>query len=377
MDRIGSNKELLYVLVGAIVGFALLALYAFSQPDSKLQAPPATPPVAVSAGTTTATYTHRASFGYYAPAFPGLYSGDEAKTGNTLYIGGSTALVGPVRFLIDYQLDGEVTNVVGSYRVLVEIVGNGVSRSYEMAPETAFVGPGFSAEMALGENSQLIPITNLIDNLLGTTGSYNVIISPLVRIKGSVDGQEVNDVFQPRINFAYSNGRLSPNFDQTQVAPEETRTITLASAAPAAIPAPTAQAKLVPNVLRFGPFAFPITTLRSFAVVGLVVSLILLGFYLLSRDRLIRGDPMERVRQQYGPLLIPVQGVNFRDVDRVVEVDTIDNLANIAMALERPILTVERDGEYHFVVQDGGVIYHAKLGRVATVPSTTPISAIS
>ena len=377
MDRFGSNKELLYVLVGAVVGFALLALYAFSQPDSKLQAPPAAPPVAASVGPTTANYTHRASFGYYAPAFPGIYSGDEAKTGNTLYIGGSTALVGPVRFLIDYQLDGEVTNIIGTYRVLVEIIGNGVSRSYEMAPETAFVGPGFSAEMALGENSQLIPITNLIDNLLGTTGSYNVVVSPLIRIKGSVDGQEVNDVFQPRISFAYSNGRLTPNFNQTEIAPEETRTITIAAAAPAALPAPTGQARLIPNVLQFGPFAFPITTLRFFAVVGLVASLVLLGLFLLSRDRLIRSDPMERVRQQYGPLLIPVQGVNFRDVDRVVEVDTIDNLANIAMALERPILTVERDGEYHFVVQDGGVIYHAKLSRAAPFPSSTPISAIS
>ena len=376
MDRIGSNKELLYVLVGAIVGFALLALYAFSQPDSKLQAPPDTPPVAVSAGTTTATYTHRASFGYSAPAFPGLYSGDEAKTGNTLYIGGSTALVGPVRFMVDYQVDGEISKVTGSYRVLVEIIGNGVSRSYEMAPETPFVGPGFSAEMALGETSQLIPIAELIDNLLGSSGSYKVVITPLIRIKGDVSGQEVNDVFQPRIGFTYGSGRLAPDFDRAQIAPEETRTVTVASAAPAA-PAPTPQARLIPNVLRFGPFAFPITTLRFFAVVGLVVSLVLLGFYLLSRDRLIRGDPMERVRQQYGPLLIPVQGVNFRDVDRVVEVDTIDNLANIAMALERPILTVERDGEYHFVVQDGGVIYHAKLGRVATVPSTTPISAIS
>ncbi|MEN9934698.1 MAG: hypothetical protein RLZZ387_1277 [Chloroflexota bacterium] len=344
MERFGSNKELLYVLAGAVVGFALLALYAFSQPATRT-------------GSNPLKYTQRASFAYTAKAAPGIYEGDVVVTGNPIFVD----LVEDLRFVMNYNLDGSVGGVSGTYRVLAEVAGNGLRRSLFLAPETPFSGPSFTADVPL-DLRRVREITDVIEQQIGVGGNYTVAIVPQVAIQGNIGGQQVRDVFAPRLEFAYANNQFTLTSLPEELSPTQDSSFSSQTVAP--------------NSVALGPLVYQVENLRSMAVLGLIVSLVLLGVYLLARDRLLRDDEMERIQQKYGSLLIPVQGVNFRSVDRVVEVDTIDNLANIAMALERPILTVERDGDVHFVVQDGGVVYHTRSGKRAsslvTPPTPTP-----
>jgi hypothetical protein len=69
-----------------------------------------------------------------------------------------------------------------------------------------------------------------------------------------------------------------------------------------------------------------------------------------------------------------VNGTALDAYDRVVEVDDLDSLAAMAKQRGLMMLTFEREGVWHFVVDESGVAYVVKVADGELAPSPRLVS---
>jgi len=335
-----SRADLYFVVALLILGSALLAMLAYSQPLTRTV-------------TEDLAFQHTGVFEYTAAAPPGVYDGDAARTGQPIY----RRLINRVDVRFTYRLaTGHRADVQTSCGLAAELSnGSGWRSTLELQPATAGQGPVCATAGVL----DLRRIETLLSGLEQQTGvvspQYTLALAPTVTVKGALAGQEIGEQFSPRLTF-----RLDPL--QLQLATDRN-----AGAGDPLAPVQSGALKRTrqqPNTLSFFGLRLDVATVRQIAVVGLAASLAsVVGLVSLAWLHRTQDSEAARIRRKYGSLLVVVHAGSLATDGRIVEVLTIDDLAKVAERNGSMILHEERGAVHCYCVQDGAVIYRYQFGR--------------
>jgi signal peptidase I len=188
-DNPGRADPRAVLAASAVAALACLALgvAAFTRPATK--------PSSV-----TTPYTERVSFGYGAevPASP-VYPDGVLRTGDPIFL----RLVPRIHVRVDYGLASAAAHRVSGTQ---EIVGRlssstGWSRTFSLAPRSAFTGERAGADVSL-DLARLQALGRRVDALTGTApGSYTLTVTPQVRVAGTVAGRPLKSDYAPALSF--------------------------------------------------------------------------------------------------------------------------------------------------------------------------------
>ena len=93
-----------------------------------------------------------------------------------------------------------------------------------------------------------------------------------------------------------------------------------------------------------------------------------------------REDDPDRIRQRYGPLLVPVAWMQRARVETVVAVTSMEALVRLAERYDRAILHEESTGVHTYFVEDAGVVYRFEaqegqpVGEGVGLPLERPVA---
>ena len=77
------------------------------------------------------------------------------------------------------------------------------------------------------------------------------------------------------------------------------------------------------------------------------------------------GDEPSRIKARYGPLLVALRGIDVGDDGRLIELESIEDLAKVAEREGRMILHRECGSVHQYFVQDVDVTYRYQTRPVA------------
>jgi signal peptidase I len=328
-----SARSRLGVAAMASAVFLLLGVISFSRPTSTTL-------------TEELPYRHTSSFSYGADVPPGpVYADGVVRTGDPLFL----RVVDAVDVTYGYALDGEATGVKGSARLFVEISDtNGWKRSLELVPEMSFTGPAYETQGRLDVRA----LRRLVGSVEQATGvipdAYTVRLGADVRVDGLLGGVTVADTFSPRVDF-----RLDAL--QLQVARGEGGGDPFNPAIKGTVRSQVA----VPNQITLLGIGISVSAVRLMTMLGSAVSLLFLAFYGLAELRSLRGGEASRIKERYGPWLVPVREINGSVP--AADVERFEDLFRVADRSERMILHEERDGTHTYVVEDGKLLLRYRI----------------
>jgi signal peptidase I len=301
-------------------------------------------------------YRVSGDFSYSGKAQPSLaYPTGAVGTSQTAF----TNLVGSIKMRFRYRVEAVAPAFLkGHASMTMRLAAKDTkwSRTYVLSPRQVFRGSSVTLTGSIPIR-QLGAVVEAMQPLTGiNTTSYELSVLPSVEMSGIVGAQAVKDTLTPRLDFVFDGHMLA--VDTAALATPDTN--------------PMHVSKTVPGLrnqktsidLRFATLG--IHDARMLSLVGLLLAA--LGFvgvftYKLRRRHL---DEPRLISRLYSHLLLPV--ANLPQLDRVVEVDDMDALANVADRYDRPILHYE-DGDRHvYLLQDEGLVYRyiAMDGLLAT-----------
>lgn len=344
-----SKADLFFVLIAAGLASLALAVVAFTRPVLRVTSE-------------NIAYQQAGVFSYETDAPPGIYESDRVQTGEPVF----RQLITRVDLRFDYEFRAEEpAGLSGTYRLAAQLGhDNGWKRTLELQPETKFEGPAVTIRSRL----DLAELQGLIDSLEQQTGLYNqpytLRLQPQVTIAGSLAGQPIRDQFSPALVFS-----LDPL--QMRVAAERGSGDSFRPGQSGLLPRPAT----APNTITLLGFQLKVLAARRLALAGLVLSLggaTALGWTVLQAGR---ADEPDRIRLQYGPLLVAVQDDSPRSQAGAIEVATMADLAKIAGREGRMILYQDHGPTCHYRVQSGEVSYYYRCRRAAAAKEETRAGA--
>jgi signal peptidase len=328
---------------------------------------------------TETDYTQTGTFDYHAHAPPSeVYDDGLVENGDPVFLN----LVPAVTMDFAYEFSSEGDHAVaGSGQLIAQLSDvNGWNRTLELQPRTPFAGDRFTATGTI----DLAQVKQLGDDVQALTGiardHYTLTVSAVVQVSGTIDGQELEDTFAHPLVFTFDPLQLrlgAPNGidPATSVDPFTASTI-------GTVQLPHSE----PNVLSAMGLQMNVYTVRLMSVIiGLLCLAGLLGIGLLMLLPLGHDEP-SNILARYGARMIPVSGVAAGVRGAVVEVASMDKLAQFAEYYDRVILHEELDGVHSYLVQDGEVTYRYRprsddaspnLQRHAPPPSLEDLRPLS
>jgi hypothetical protein len=323
----------------------LLGLLAWTRPATR-------------AGTEKVAYTQKVRFSYRADTPGGaVYPDGVVRTGDPIFL----KLVDDVDVKVAYRLDTAApARLTGTQEVRVRLTGpSGWTRTLRLSPPTAFSGAEATATVTL----DLARLQDLIRRVAAATGTspgvpFTVAVLPVVRVKGALGGAALRTSYAPALSF-----QLDPL--QMRVGASATTATTAAAGtggddgdagfAPsrgASVAAPTA----APNRVRVLGWSIGVDPARWVALVGLLAAAAL-AVLTLAHQRRRPTDPYTMIRARYGHLIVPIASYVHDPAQPVVDVTSIDALAQVAVRGERVILHHHRIGAETYLVDDDGTLF--------------------
>jgi signal peptidase I len=293
-------------------------------------------------------YEQKGVFSYSAavPDSINIYDSTGLQTGEPVF----RRLINNVDIRFDYQVVSDnPIEAQGTVRLLAQLSSmDGWQRTFELQPATPFTGSTASVSGVV----ELKIIQAVLDNLQTQTGIqrqyYTLFIKPEVTLEGTVGGQAVTEYFAPQLEF-----QLDP-FEMQLVRPDPMGPDPLYPSTAGLLKWPSSE----PNTLSLLSLQLQVLAARWISIVVLVLALgglTLLGV-LAYRSAKTDGEPAH-IKLKYGPLLVSVRDRHPGRTERVVEVETIDDLAKLANKDSRPILHVVKGQKHLYFVQDTGLVY--------------------
>jgi signal peptidase I len=342
----------------ALLIFGALAALAFTQPTSRLT-------------TATAGYKQTGRFSYSAAAPAGIvYASRRVRTGDPVYL----HLVNELQVRFAYRLSANAPHTLhGTGQLTAELADtSGWRHTLILEPPTGFEGDRATLNGTL-RLSELTALLLRFEADTGATGSsYTLTLRPEIHVDGTLAGQRLTERFTPALLFTLGALQLTPAPPRTGAAEAPTGSKAADPLAPVA-PGVVTFRQSAPASLALSKLRLPVTTARRTAEYGAAASLVALLFTALLFLRGRRADEPERIRARYGHLLIPVTRSDRRFYDEVVEVATIDALAQLATRYDRMILHEHSYLGHSYRVADESVLYVYILGnpRTGGLPSIT------
>ena len=351
-DRSGLDLLLAFLIVA--VGAASTAVYAWTRPAER----PMTLQYAETGQLSYAAAVPRASV--YGPA--GL------QTGEPIYSG----IAPNVRIRYAYSFNGPpLSRARGSERLVVAVSnGEGVTRQIPLQARTTFRGSHF-VTTALLRLAQIEAVAKAFDAAAGAgpQTSYNVTISPLVRLQGSYSGSTIRTTLDQSVAFSYGGGTLIPSGAASARGAGGTSRNSFATVRPGSAVLPVlTQTKLF--------LGLPVTWVRIGSLVLLALALIA-GLVVGRRplSELASRDQRTRLSARYVASLVRVDRLPPTTEVAVVELSSFEGLLRVGRRLECPVLHRPGDGEVYAVV-DNGTMYRFSPDGVTARDTSLPPSVL-
>jgi signal peptidase I len=291
-------------------------------------------------------YSHEVRFSYRADAPVGaVYPSGTVKTGDPIFL----RLVRQVRIKVAYHLASTATrHVAGTQQILLRLSSpTGWSRTIRLQPTTPFRGAGASAWVVL-DLDELQALINRVETLTGTPAgsAFTVDILPRVHVKGTLADETLDDRYNPKLSFQLDPLQLraggggsagDAGFTQNQAGS-------------------VAATVATPNHLRLGGHGVRVETARWVALIGYLLAMAV-ALLTTIRERRRPQDLSMQIHARYGHLIVPIAAIMHNPAQPIVDVMSIDALAQVAERCERVILHHHRIGAESYLVDDEGTLY--------------------
>jgi signal peptidase I len=306
-------------------------------------------------------YVHHGAFSYRAQAAPGeVYPAGALRTGQTIF----SRLARRVDFGFSYRFTApQAHSVHGVGSVALSVASSlGWTRPLPSPPSKPFQGDS----LRMTQQLDLPKLNRALSRYLAETGvsndSFTLLVTPLVKVKGLVGGQQVASSFHPEpLAFVVDSQTLRLAHP------------ILGSAAPGAAPVdqlrPSSTESMPAtrgNRMRVFFLNGEVSRMRKFALLGFLVSALVaaaaIGAIVVSRS----PDELTRIRRRYGHQIVSVTAAPG---GAAVDTATFDDLAVIAATDERVILQLTERGTTTFFVDDDGTVYRYRVGLPAPDPA--------
>jgi signal peptidase I len=290
-------------------------------------------------------YSQQSQFSYSATGTPMIYDTEMVRSGEPVF----PKLTCFLNVGFTYTFLGEnLQSVSGSHQLVARVLDeqSGWQRTIPLNALTTFTGNTFSTTSTL-DLCQVVSLVNLLEQKTGLrSNSYLLEIAPEVTVTARAAGDQITDLFEPRLVFRFDDVHFSLFTPKGQDNP-----LHLSKAGFA--PSSNVEANTL-SLFRWHP---TILSLRVISLLGLACSLsglLFLGLWLFISSR---DNPETLIRLKYGGLLVNVQDQNIELASALVNVMSIDELAKLAERHNTVILHMAFNFLHSYVVQCSGVTY--------------------
>jgi signal peptidase I len=304
-------------------------------------------------------YTHKVRFSYRADAPAGsVYPSGTVKTGDPIFL----RLVGEVRVKVAYQLASGVAAEVGGTQAINLRLSSptGWSRTMRLQPPTPFRG-GVSSAWVVLDLDQLRALIGRVEALTGTPAgsAFTVEVLPRMHVEGTLADEVLDDRYDPVLSF-----QLDPLQLRATAGGGGAGGAAGASAGAGAGASGFTQSRAgslagtvaSPNHLRLAGRGMAVGTARWVALVGYLLAIVV-ALLTTIRERRRPQDLSMQIHARYGHLIVPIAAIMHTPGQPVVDVMSIDALAQVAERCERVILHHHRIGAESYLVDDEGTLY--------------------
>jgi signal peptidase I len=335
------------IAIGVLVAIPLLtlALLSFTRP--------AHAPRQVSV-----PYKQTGRFSYSANSTPGpIYPGNHAVTGDPLF----THVVNDVNMRFVYAFHSAAAHTISGHMWLQETVAStsGWSQTLQLGPSESFHGDRASVETTL-ELSSLLALLRRVQQSILVSGNDTVTITPKVSVTGALGNVPLKAAFAPSLPFSISELELNPG-GLAGASTAAARSAGTPAASPYT-PSSSGAAEIDRSESRFiylGPTRIAVTSARAISLGGLflVICAVLL---LLKFVRPGRRDEVAAILARYGRMTVAVERVWLEPGTAVIDVSGIEDLVQIAVQYERPLMhEAGEQGDAFWVSDETGLFRYA------------------
>jgi signal peptidase I len=334
-----------------LVLFGALALFAWTAQETASRTVPA-------------LYTLEGAFSYHAAAEPDpVYPSGVVTTGVPVF----TRLVEDLDLAFRYRLSTRVPDSARGTISLEAVVRDtsGWARTLPIAPTRRFSG----ASATVAGTLDVQAFEELVESARTLTeaplASITLNVHPVVHVKGTVGETPVDESFAPVLTLSYDGTTLRP--------------VPARDAEPDAVPPYDPRREVggretVATPLGLGPLSLGVADARRIALLGILVSLLVVGLGGLLATRARNDGSAERIARKYGARIVPARATV--PAERwVTELDDMDALVRIADLYERVILHVVENGEDVYLVDDGVAVYRYRAASTPLVVGAEPRAA--
>jgi signal peptidase I len=340
-DNLGGMTEGIIFVLGLLAfGALILVIFAFIRPATRLVPD-------------NITYQHFGFFNYTATGPDSVYESGILQSGQPIFPKATCVI--DINF--QYTLIGEQAEGIGGSHQTTAILTepqSGWQRVIPLHPIEPFTGTTFDTQA----NLDLCQVISMLEEMETETGYrpgfYTLSIVPEVTVAGTISGRELNDTFEPHLNFRYNRTHFHLIVEDSEtdpLNPGETRLL---------------QGELEePNVLPILGLRLKVPTLRIISL--LILGLSLGGIVMLGMQiqNLSRNDQPAFVRMKYEALIVDINRGGAQETSRMIDVTSIDDLAKLAERYNVMILHETSDDSHSYYVQGDGITYRFTDKNVA------------
>jgi signal peptidase I len=338
----GALRGLLTAALVAALLFGLLALAAFSRSVTRAE-------------TVEEARIHEGTLSYSAAVETSdVYPDGVVRSGETAFLQLVPAL--DVAFAYRFTADGpeDLSGEAGITAVVSD--GAGWLRRVPVAPARVFEGSSTTVRGTV-DLAELAEIVQEMKSLTGSlTTTFSVRIEPTVEVSGRVGSDDVDESFTTQIPFLLDDVSL-----RVDAPADGSPALSARKAEPGTIQ--------VPARLAVGDLGIAVEQAQRLAVLGLVLSLVLLAFAAVAfgTRRTTEGEH-GRIASRFGDRMITIARPPAIDSDRVTDVADLEGLARVAELHDRIVLHWRRGDGHVYLVDDGSTVYRFRSGAGAHEP---------
>lgn len=236
----------------------------------------------------------------------------------------------------------------GTYQMVAALQGsNGWRRNVDLIPETAFSGNKFDSKATL----DICALRDLINNTESITAvqhlTYNVVITPKVKVEGQFNGLELNESFDPALTFSLDQEQMyiPLNSNQTGNPFQPVSSGFVATSHNEA------------NTIPIFSLQLQVSTARIISLILLLIALLGLAIPMLIFSGSGQQNDKLKAKMLVGPMLVETLASPVSGIERFVDLVTFEDLVQLAESMGTTVFFHQQPLHIDYLVKDGNVVY--------------------